>query len=420
MNREELVIGDTGSQLVSKFNDNFLKCYRGINFFNVEEYGAVHDGITDDTVAIQAAINACHVAGGGEVFLPNGVYIIAGVLQNGIIDDAGHAVDFNSQLYIPGRKYQLDDRHVIRIVGETPPLLFQGSRATGVVNNQGAVLKSTIAGTGVFPSVICAMDWLTSYYYQSYNDVHLENISVEVEAFEDGDGASMCGINLMFSSHAYVNNIHVSISCPVSEMVEPVSHVFGIALGFSLNDFPLAGKISVMGGFYYGAIFGEGVHVQHLHIWGNYIGLMFSANQCACLIDHAIIHHNAWVIAAQQETLYSMLSARAAFKITVLNTEYAIEGDPVWTQMVGEILDNSNLLYGTIDYNTNIVPSTSGHYMIKTAGGKNVLLRNIIKNSHFHWTTEYRPSDPGLGCTGFNTTTNKLETWNGSTWNDCF
>lgn len=32
------------------------------------------------------------------------------------------------------------------------------------------------------------------------------------------------------------------------------------------------------------------------------------------------------------------------------------------------------------------------------------------------WTTATRPSSPSQGQTGFNTTTNQLETWNGTIW----
>lgn len=41
---------------------------------NVLDYGAVGDGATDDTTAIQAAIDAVDTAGGGEIFFPAGEY----------------------------------------------------------------------------------------------------------------------------------------------------------------------------------------------------------------------------------------------------------------------------------------------------------------------------------------------------------
>lgn len=45
-------------------------------YFNVKDtaYGAVGDGATDDTSAIQAAVNAAAAAGGGTVFFPSGTY----------------------------------------------------------------------------------------------------------------------------------------------------------------------------------------------------------------------------------------------------------------------------------------------------------------------------------------------------------
>ena len=45
--------------------------------YDVRTYGAVGDGLTDDTVALQAALTACRVAGGGTVYLPPGTYLVA-------------------------------------------------------------------------------------------------------------------------------------------------------------------------------------------------------------------------------------------------------------------------------------------------------------------------------------------------------
>ena len=47
------------------------------NVINVKDYGAKGDGITDDRLTIQAALNTAHDAGGGIVFVPAGHYIVS-------------------------------------------------------------------------------------------------------------------------------------------------------------------------------------------------------------------------------------------------------------------------------------------------------------------------------------------------------
>ena len=47
--------------------------------FNIFDYGAVADGVTLDTAAVQRAVDACSEAGGGKVFFPKGTYVIATV-----------------------------------------------------------------------------------------------------------------------------------------------------------------------------------------------------------------------------------------------------------------------------------------------------------------------------------------------------
>jgi hypothetical protein len=48
--------------------------------FNVKDYGAVANGVTDDTAHIQSAINAAIAIGGGIVLFPAGAYLVAGSL----------------------------------------------------------------------------------------------------------------------------------------------------------------------------------------------------------------------------------------------------------------------------------------------------------------------------------------------------
>ncbi|TMV47325.1 hypothetical protein FE783_22235 [Paenibacillus mesophilus] len=47
-----------------------------MRIYSVKDYGAAGDGVTDDTAAIQAAIDAAGLAGGGVVFLPPGTYSV--------------------------------------------------------------------------------------------------------------------------------------------------------------------------------------------------------------------------------------------------------------------------------------------------------------------------------------------------------
>lgn len=55
----------------------------GGEIFNVKSYGAIGDGATDDTTAIQAAIDAVSAAG-GTVWFPEGTYVITSTLTIGI------------------------------------------------------------------------------------------------------------------------------------------------------------------------------------------------------------------------------------------------------------------------------------------------------------------------------------------------
>jgi hypothetical protein len=74
-----LTKGGTGATDASTARTNLAAVGKGDLVFNVKDYGAKGDGITDDTAAIQAAINAA-VTGKGVVFIPSGAYICTSTL----------------------------------------------------------------------------------------------------------------------------------------------------------------------------------------------------------------------------------------------------------------------------------------------------------------------------------------------------
>jgi len=89
---------------------------------NVLDYGATGDGVTDDTVAIQAAITAVNAEGGGIVYIPVGTYIVGALTM----------------------------KTKVRIVGDGPSSTFLKSSHTG----DGLMMVSPInASNAVYTSV---------------------------------------------------------------------------------------------------------------------------------------------------------------------------------------------------------------------------------------------------------------------------
>lgn len=86
-----------GAHLVNQTWKNEHPIHRSASpTFDVRDFGAIGDGLADDTLAIQAAINRAVNSNGGTVYLPSGVYIVQPqkprqAAVHDVVDD-GHAL----------------------------------------------------------------------------------------------------------------------------------------------------------------------------------------------------------------------------------------------------------------------------------------------------------------------------------------
>ena len=65
---------------------------------SVKDFGAQGDGVTDDTAAIQAAIDAANTAGGGTVTVPAGVYMIDASVYVNMKDNVSLVIETGAEL----------------------------------------------------------------------------------------------------------------------------------------------------------------------------------------------------------------------------------------------------------------------------------------------------------------------------------
>ena len=181
--------------------------------YNVEAYGAVHDGVTDDTAAIQASITACASAGGGVVYFPNGVYVIGGALITSL-----NSVNPNCQLYVPLQNAATVGATLVtvKLMGEEPPITyFNHLETTANPPLTGAVLKSTVLGSGTLPAVI-GTSWIASPFsgYDAdfnFTKIEIENLTIRTRSITAAVhvAPTMTGINLYRYFAAEVRHVRV-------------------------------------------------------------------------------------------------------------------------------------------------------------------------------------------------------------------
>lgn len=345
------------SALQSGFNELADKVKSATSYdFNVKMYGAKGDGIADDTDAIQAAIDACCEAGGGTVFIPNGIYRLHKVQSrtDGTYTKTGH-------LFIPVTS-SLENRITLKIKGESAvqyTTFYVNSRmGTGVTGNKGTTLYSDYLPDDTSKaldnpiSVITSIGWKNGGIPQNVTIVKMESFNICTKCSDLGypfvsgiDGSLMAQLDcrdMDIRTDGLVKNLKKS----------PTGHIcFGIMIGANLDDpHQSLDYINISQGFNYGLISGMHLTARCVDIQTCINAFTFSKGGHFSEFSLVTIHHCANNIVCLDKEFDNVKIGATRVLFHLFNYETQIGSTPSDFGFQKAVVDPNNYIFGKCDY----------------------------------------------------------------------
>ena len=343
--------------LQSGFNELSDKVKSATSYdFNVKAYGAKGDGVADDTDAIQAAIDACCKAGGGTVFIPNGIYRLHKVHSrtDGTYTKTGH-------LFIPVTS-NLENRITLKIRGESAvqytTFYVDARMGTGVTGNKGATLYSDYLPDDTSKaldnpiSVITSIGWTNGGIPQNVTIVKMESFNICTKCSDLGypfvsgvDGSLMAQLDcrdMDIRTDGMVKNLKKS----------PTGHIcFGMMVGASLDDpHQSLDYINISQGFNYGLISGLHISARCIDIQTCINAFTFSKGGHFSEFSLITIHHCANNIVCLDKEFDNVKIGATRVLFHLFNYETQVGATPTDFGFKKAVVDPNNNIFGKCDY----------------------------------------------------------------------
>jgi len=326
----------------------------GPTIYDVTDYGATGDGTTDDTVAIQAAIDAAAAGssgGGGVVYFPAGTYVVNGALQ-----DTSRS---NSQLVLPILHTGTDEQMTIVLRGEFAPPAIPAISAAIPSPTAHSIIKGTLnSGTGSLLG-----GWGPSGSSGDFTNVFLQ---VENLTFRMPVNPVLTALDFTHLVGIDLDNVCVdSDEYNMADMTEPTTSTsYGIRCPMLNNGaYTRLGVVNVVG-IYKAYEFSEHTVGQQVNAWGCKQAFVFNTAVHASYFDRLMAVHCERVIVAV---------ATHYVDIAQLNIEHAGSG---WWVTDYDIDDASNYLKGKLRWHA--VLASFGVHDTFTVNGATGMCRSQI------------------------------------------
>ena len=280
---------------------------------NVMDFGAKGDGITDDTAAIQLAINYASERGGGRILFPytKGGYRLA---SPGIEEYNGHKV--RAQLIIPP-----ENNANIFFEGEMPCKMlysYQVRPLSSVKHNFVPTTFGTqsINNTRLFSdweapeihdpterpwAIIAAPEGNSGKGHFSLSQFSMANLEFRVHMNTDKMYPTQSAANFQNISRVSISdcqfclNENVGDTIKEKELQENPCHTVGLMMSGDQNDDNVLRNVAVQG-FKYGFVLGEQIVAEYLYAHNCEEAVVFHDASHMSVINHIQAQHNRRII----------------------------------------------------------------------------------------------------------------------------
>lgn len=335
----------------------------GINVF---DFGAKGDGITDDTAAIQAAINFAAERGGGKILFPytRGGYRIA---SPAIEEYQGKPL--RAQLMIPPgdanimlegeMPCKILNAYIVRkldsVKDNFEPTCFAekplGYNNTRIFSDWDAPEEHD--GTARPYSILAAPEGTSCKGKFSVSQFSIANLDFRVPMRHDKMYPTQSAVNLQNVSRVHICDSHFALSENVGDTVlgkelqHTPCHTAGLVLSGDQNDNNVIRNVGVQG-YRYGLVAGEHVVADYLYIHNCEEGITFHDCSHLSVINHIVAQHNTVIVSTTDIDLFGMPKGPCNVEIGTLNFECGTGLSPEVSQLKYGVRDTEGRLRGSL------------------------------------------------------------------------
>lgn len=330
--------------------------------YSVLDFGAVGDGVTDDTAAIQAGINFLAKRGGGKLFFPftkEGYRVASPGIEE--LDGA----PLRSQLYIPRGV------HNVILEGEMPCMMLYPYQ---VRPDDGKYSPTTFGrrciNTRIFSdwnppeehdptarpwSILAAPEGDSCAGKFSVRAFSIRNLEFAVVLDKEKMYPTQGAVNLGNVSRINVCDSQFCLNEEVGdtflgkELQPNPCHVAGLIASQDQNDNNVLRNVAAQG-FKYGFVLGEHVVADYLYIHNCEEGITFHDCSHVSMINHIVAQHNTVILSTTDVELYGNKKGKCNVYVGNLNFECGVGFKPAISQLQYGIRDTENRLRGSLSW----------------------------------------------------------------------